>query len=100
MANEEDESLFADLMNYRFSGAGDIGGHNLGNLIFLALIDITGSYMGAIDAIRHVLNVKGSIYPSTLDNVTLYAMKIPFLRHAIVLIMSFTNKRCIPMRMQ
>lgn len=74
MANEEDESLFADLMNYRFSGAGDIGGHNLGNLIFLALIDITGSYMGAIDAIRHVLNVKGSIYPSTLDNVTLYAM--------------------------
>lgn len=74
MANEEDETLFSSLMNYRFSGSSDVGGHNLGNLIFLALTDITGSFMGAIDSVRHVLNVKGKIYPSTLDNVTLYAM--------------------------
>lgn len=74
MANVEDESLFAELMNYRFSGNKDIGGHNLGNLMFLALMDITGSFMGAIEAISHVLNVRGKIVPSTLDIVTLYAM--------------------------
>lgn len=65
--------------------------------------------MGAIDAIRHVLNVKGSIYPSTLDNVTLYAMmqdgtlvrgedSIPKARNSIDHV--FYQQRCIPMRMQ
>lgn len=74
MAQAENEAVFHDLMNYRFTGSEDIGGHNLGNLIFLALMDITGSFTGAIDAISDVLNVKGRIVPSTLDTVTLYAM--------------------------
>ncbi len=74
MAPDEDEHFFADLMNYRFQGNEDVGGHNLGNLIFLALMDTTGSFIGAIEAISHVLKVKGNILPSTLDVVTLYAM--------------------------
>ena len=59
---------------YRFEGSKDIGGHNLGNLIFFAMINTTGSFMGAIESISRVLNVKGNILPSTLDVVTLYAM--------------------------
>ncbi len=74
MAQEEDEHLFSDLMNYRFEGDEDVGGHNLGNLIFLAMMDTTGSFIGAIQAISRVLKVKGTILPSTLDTVTLYAM--------------------------
>jgi uncharacterized cofD-like protein len=74
MADEEDEGFFADLLNYRFEGSKDVGGHNLGNLIFLALMNITGSFMGSIESISRVLNVKGKILPSTLDIVTLYAM--------------------------
>ncbi len=74
MAMNDDNHLFTDLMNYRFQGNEDIGGHNLGNLIFLALMDTTGSFMGAIQAISQVLKVKGNIVPSTLENVTLYAM--------------------------
>ena len=74
MAMNDEDHLFSDLMNYRFSGNEDIGGHNLGNLIFLALMDTTGSFIGAIQAISKVLKVKGNILPSTLDNVTLYAM--------------------------
>ena len=74
MAMDEDEHLFSDLLSYRFSGSEDVGGHNLGNLMFLALIDITGSFMGAIQALSRVLNVQGKIVPSTLDDVTLYAM--------------------------
>ena len=76
MADEEDEGFFADLLNYRFEGSKDVGGHNLGNLIFLAMINTTGSFMGAIESISRVLNVKGNILPSTLDVVTLYAMMI------------------------
>lgn len=71
---QDDDPLFAQLMNYRFEGSQDVGGHNLGNLIFLALMNITGSFVGAIQAISHVLKVKGNILPSTLDVVTLYAM--------------------------
>lgn len=74
MAKEEDDSLFASIMNYRFLGDQDVGGHQLGNLIFLALIDITGSFMGAIEAIRKLLNVEGTILPATLDNAILYAL--------------------------
>lgn len=74
MAQDDEDHLFSDLMNYRFEGKKDIGGHNLGNLIFLALMNITGSFIGAIQAISKVLNVNGTILPSTLDIVTLYAM--------------------------
>ena len=74
MSQEENETLFNDLMNYRFEGDKDIGGHSLGNLIFHALMDTTGSFMGAIQSISKVLNVKGEILPSTLDVVTLYAL--------------------------
>lgn len=74
MAEDDEDHLFSDLMNYRFEGDQDVGGHNLGNLIFLALMNLTGSFIGAIQAISKVLNVKGTIVPSTLDIVTLYAM--------------------------
>lgn len=74
MSLEENETLFTDLMNYRFEGDEDIGGHSLGNLIFLALMDTTGSFMGAIQSISRILNVKGKILPSTLDVITLYAL--------------------------
>lgn len=47
-AMAEEEGLFAELMNYRFGGEGDIAGHNLGNLLLLALSQTTGSFMEAI----------------------------------------------------
>ena len=74
MSNEEHGTLFKKLMEFRFSGQEDVGGHQLGNLIFLALMEITGSFMGAIQAISKVLNVKGTILPSTLDSAILYAL--------------------------
>lgn len=74
MGEKQSNPIFSELMNYRFSGSEDIGGHQLGNLIFLALVNITGSFMGAVQAISDVLNVKGTILPSTLDNCRLYAV--------------------------
>lgn len=74
MGEDSQDTLFSQLMNYRFSGSEDIGGHQLGNLIFLAMMDITGSFMGAVEAMSRVLKVKGTILPSTLDNAVLYAL--------------------------
>ena len=60
-AMAEEESIFTDLMNYRFGGEGDIAGHNLGNLLLLALSQTTGSFMEAIRTFSRVLKVRGTI---------------------------------------
>ena len=73
-AMAEEESIFTDLMNYRFGGEGDIAGHNLGNLLLLALSQTPGSFMEAIRTFSRVLKVRGKIIPSTLEIVTLFAI--------------------------
>lgn len=71
----ESETLFSSLMNYRFEGEdGDIGGHNLGNLILTALSQSSGSFMNAVQVISKVLNVRGNIIPSTEQVITLFAV--------------------------
>ena len=70
----ESESMLKSLMNFRFSGESDIGGHNLGNLILTALAQESGSFMNAIEQCCKVLNIKGQILPSTEQVITLYAM--------------------------
>lgn len=69
----ESESLLASLMNYRFSGEGDVGGHSLGNLLLTALTQISGNFLEAIETFSRVLRVKGEVVPSTDQIVTLYA---------------------------
>ncbi len=73
VAMSEDEGIFSQLMNHRFEGEEDIGGHNLGNLIITALTSQSGSFQEAITRASKFLNVKGEIIPSTLDVVTLSA---------------------------
>ena len=73
-AMAEEESILTKLMNYRFGGEGDIAGHNLGNLLLLALSQTTGSFMEAIRTFSRVLKVRGKIIPSTLEIVTLFAI--------------------------
>lgn len=74
-AMAESESLLSTLMNYRFEGEeGDIGGHNLGNLILTALSQSCGSFMEAIQTFSQVMNVKGDIIPSSSEVITLYAV--------------------------
>lgn len=74
MAQTENAGILQQLMNYRFEGQEDVGGHSLGNLIFLAMMDITASFMGAIESLSRVMGVRGTILPCTLDVATLYAL--------------------------
>lgn len=70
----EEETLFSQLMDYRFEGEDDIGGHNLGNLILTALTEKEGSFLDAVTKISKILNVKGTIIPATSQVVTLMAI--------------------------
>ncbi len=70
----ENESLLANLMDYRFDGQGEIAGHSLGNLMLTALTQTTGSFMDSIEKLSDILNVRGKVVPSTMQIVTLMAM--------------------------
>ena len=61
------------LFRYRFSGAGELRDHSLGNLLLTALTDITGDFAHAVRLSSQVLAVEGRILPSTTQNITLRA---------------------------
>lgn len=53
---------------YRFDFANN---HTLGNLMLSALENATGSFPEAVQRCERLLNARGHVYPSTLDNITL-----------------------------
>jgi uncharacterized cofD-like protein len=69
-----DESLLAQLFQYRFPGSGQLQGHSFGNLFLTALTAVTGDFLEAIRVSSDVLAIKGRIYPATLDDVRLQAV--------------------------
>ena len=61
------------LLQYRFSGEGDLRGHSFGNLFLTALTGVTGDFLEAIRLCSEVLAIKGRILPSTMADVRLVA---------------------------
>jgi uncharacterized cofD-like protein len=90
-----DETMMAQLMQYRFGGQlatgpayghqrdhngaghqntrGELQGHAFGNLLLAALAGISGGFDQALLAVERVLAMRGRVMPSTLENVTLVA---------------------------
>lgn len=73
VALSEDESLLSSLFQYRFEGNGDLAGHTFGNLFLTALNAVTGDFSEAVRAASHVLAIRGRIFPSTNESVSLVA---------------------------
>jgi uncharacterized cofD-like protein len=67
----DDEALITQLFQYRFGGAEDLAGHPLGNLFITAMAEVTGSFERALVESSRVLNIRGRVLPSTLQDVTL-----------------------------
>lgn len=68
----DDEALTTQLFQYRFRSGG-LEGHSFGNLFITAMAEVTGSFEKALYESGRVLNIRGTILPSTLENVTLFA---------------------------
>ena len=73
VALSEDSTLLSRLFQYRFRGAGGLGGHSFGNLFLAALTEVTGDFVEAVRLSSEVLASKGRIYPATLNDVRLVA---------------------------
>jgi uncharacterized cofD-like protein len=66
------EPLMKQLFDHRFK-EGSLNGHSFGNLFIMAMADVTGNFEHALRESGKVLAVKGTIIPSTLQDVTLVA---------------------------
>ncbi len=69
---EEQERELYQLFQYRFD-RGSLEGMSLGNLLMMALTDITGSFEQAIKKASKILNIRGKVLPSTLANTHICA---------------------------
>src|SRR5579872_4618385 len=72
------EPMFKEMLKYRFPGnryGGDktLPGQKLGNLIFVALIQITGDFTQALVQMQRIFKTKAKIYPSTTDALSISA---------------------------
>jgi uncharacterized cofD-like protein len=67
------DPTMAALFNFRFNGPGEVGGHSLGNLILTALNELGGDFFEAVQRGGDLLAIRGRIFPSTTDDVTLTA---------------------------
>ncbi|HVB85334.1 MAG TPA: gluconeogenesis factor YvcK family protein [Candidatus Dormibacteraeota bacterium] len=73
VALSPDPNLLGNLFQYRFPTGRGLAGHSFGNLFLTALTNITGDFPKAVQFSAQVLAIRGRIYPSTAQNVTLEA---------------------------
>jgi uncharacterized cofD-like protein len=74
VALADSETLLSELFQYRFD-AEDSGldGHSFGNLFITAMTKVSGSFEQAIIESSRVLNIRGTVVPSSLENIVVAA---------------------------
>jgi uncharacterized cofD-like protein len=74
VALSQDEALLGRLFQYRFQEGRGLRGHSFGNLFLTALTHVTGDFAEAVRVSGEVLAIRGRIFPTTLENVSLQAV--------------------------
>ena len=67
------EPYLEKMFQYRFD-SGEIKGHPVGNLMIAAMTDIHGDFSTAVKVMSKILNVRGTVLPTTNDIATLNAV--------------------------
>ena len=73
LSTENEDQILRNLFTYRFSQGKGLKGHTLGNLLMIAMTEISGNEVDAIEMFKYLFSVSGDIYPVTLDKVRLVA---------------------------
>jgi uncharacterized cofD-like protein len=75
LSDEEciDHHTLRSLLTYRFTKGEGLAGHNLGNLLLVALSDILGGEKDAIESLSRLLGLRGKVLPVTTDHISLVA---------------------------
>ena len=67
------EPYLEKMFQYRFD-SGEVKGHPVGNLMIAAMTDIHGNFSTAVKVMSRILNVRGTVLPTTNDIATLNAV--------------------------
>jgi uncharacterized cofD-like protein len=67
-------TLWRDVFQHRYAGAGPLAGHAVGNLVLTALCELTGSPVAALDAAAELLGVAGRVLPPTTVQLDIVAL--------------------------
>ena len=70
-ALSDNDSLLADLFQYRFGSGDGLNGHPIGNLVLTALADVTNDFPRAVEIAARVVGACGRVLPVTSEAVTL-----------------------------
>lgn len=62
-----EETLMDELLRYRFSSGVSLSGHNLGNLILVALSDVQNGFQEALDALARLVGLRGRVVPVSVE---------------------------------
>lgn len=73
LSENNESNYLRKLLTYRYSGSDNLSGHTLGNLLMVAMSDILGSEVEAIETLSQMFGVRGHVIPVTLDDVRLVA---------------------------
>jgi uncharacterized cofD-like protein len=73
LALAEDETELSTFLQYRFAGPHELAGHSLGNLLLSGLEQATGGFDRAVEAMSHMLSIRGDVLPATLQKTHLVA---------------------------
>ena len=74
LADEKQAGILRELFNFRFeNGNSSLHGHSFGNLFLVALSSIYGGEMEGIRKASELLNIKGKIFPVSLEHSQVHA---------------------------
>lgn len=73
VALAREDRFLKSLFKHRFAGNGALSGHSLGNLMIVALAQMSDNFLDAIEKASALLGCAARVLPSTLDSVDLEA---------------------------
>lgn len=73
IALADEEQMLSKVLQHRFKSGNGLAGHSLGNLILVAMKEITGDFVTGVKELSKVLAVRGRVLPSSADQIVLKA---------------------------
>ncbi len=65
--------LWRDVLQHRFSGAGDLKGHAMGNLMIVSIWELLGDTVDGLDVVGKLLGARGRVLPMAAEPLEIIA---------------------------
>lgn len=75
-ARDEWSSSWENLLQHRFPGQGELGGHAVGNLLLTGLEQVVGGIVPALDLVAQLVRARGRVLPACVQPVKIVAQVV------------------------